>query len=343
MMIGFKTLFSLAVTHDYYGGACGDVGFVMPQDVAQLMRGAGLLAKTIDGALHVFYRIAGAGAPPRSAAGRTVRIGLQVQSPAFANITEGFDPGAGALYYRNGAAAVALDAPTRVALGGRLISWPLSRAVRPVMVTVMDAAGRALRTDKVTAENDRPLVSFDLTGVEPGALTLKEVFANGVPPGTTATYYVEPELWREGVLGLVEIVIAPTFYESAPSFTVAFQARRETLRYYVVAKGFSNGDVDQLTVRDQGFGEPGHSEEVKFEKVPPEKLNADEKSKTALLGGDGARVLLFRSLSAITRRQGGMKRIQLLRNNDPLIENLPQPGRDRGTADLVVHLSKSKA
>ena len=267
MTTRFKTLFSLAVRHDYYGGACEDVGFVMPRDVAQLMRGVGLMARSIDGALHVFH--GGDGATARSAAGRTVRIGLRVQRPSFANITEGFEPGAGVLQYRNGAAADALDAPSRV-------------------------------TD------------------------------------------VDPERLREGVFGWVEIAIAPSFYDRAPRFTVSFQARLGTLRYYVVAKGFSSGDVDQLAVRDEGFGEPGHPDEVRFEKVLPEQLTADEKSTTELLGGEGARVLLFRSLSAVTRRQSGRKRIQLMRNSEPLIENLPQPGRNRGTADLVVLLSKSK-
>lgn len=265
------TLFSLEVRHGYYGGACGDVDFVVPPDAAQLLRRARLLAKPIEGALHVFHHVdAGAGVPVRAAAGRTVRLGLRAHSPSFANITEGFEPSAGALYYRNGAAADALDAPVRVE-------------------------------------------------------------------------QVEPELRREGVFGVVDLAIAPSFYESAPRFTIAFQARLETLRYYVVAKGFSNGDVDQLAVKDEGFGEPGHPDEVKFEKVPPEQLTADEKARTELLGSDGARVLLFRSLSAVARQQSGRKRIQLMRNSEPLIENLPQPGSERGTADLVVFLSKSNA
>lgn len=270
MTTRLQRLFSLEVQHGYYGGACGDVDFVVPQDTAWLLSRARLLARPIEGALHVFHcAAAGAGAPARSAAGRTVRLGLRVHSPSFANITEGFEPGAGALYYRNGSAADALDAPVRV---------------------------------------------------EP----------------------VEPELRRAGVFGMVDIAMTPSFYECAPRFTLAFQARLETLRYYVVAMGLSNGDVDQLAVKDEGFGEPGHPDEVKFEKVPPERLTADEKSRTELLGSGGARVLLFRSRSGVARQQSGRKRIQLMRSSEPLIENLPQPGSGRGTADLIVFLSKSK-
>jgi hypothetical protein len=342
MITRLETLFSLEVRHGYYGGACGDVGFIVPEDVARLMRGAGLQARSGDGVLRVLYQAGpGGGAPVRSAAGKTVRAGLLVQSPSFANITEGFDPRAGTLYYRNGASAGALDAPSAVALCGPSLSWPLARASRPVTVAVEDAAGRALRTETVTAPDGRRAVSFDLTGVEPGALAVEETYADGVVRRSPCS--LDPELWREGVLGVVEIAVAPAFYQGAPTFQISFQARQETLRYYVVAKGFSNGDVDQLAVQDQGFGEPGHPDELKFARVPPEQLTAAEKVQADILGKDGARVLLFRSLSAVARQQAGRKRIQLMRSTEPLIENLPQPGRERGTADLIVHLSKSKA
>lgn len=341
MMTSFNTLFSLEVEHDYYGGACPDVGLVVPGDVAQLMRGAGLLARSVEGALHFFWRDTAAGASIRPAAGKTVRIGLMVQNPSFANITEGFDPGAGALLYRNRAAASGLDdRPVKVSLCGSILSWPLARVARPVTVTLKDAAARILRTVTVTAQDDRPVVSLDLTGFAPGLLTLEEAYAGRV---TRSTHYLETELWPKGVFGVVEIAISGSFYRTPPRFAVTFQARLETLRYYVVARGFSNGDVDQLSVQDQGFGDPERPDEVKFEKVLPAQLTPDEQARTELLGSDGARVLLFRSLSAVARRQSGRKRIQLMRNSEALIENLPQPGRERGTADLIVQLSKSNA
>jgi len=340
MMIRLKPLLSLEVWHDYYGGVCKDVGFVVPQDVARLMKGAGLLVKIIDGVLHVFYRADDAGAPVVSSAGRTVRIGLLVRNPRFVNITEGFDPASGLLYYRNRVAAGTLDdAPARLALAGHLFSRPLAHTARPVTVTFKDSAGRALHTETVTAQNDRPAVSFDLTGATPGAFTLEEAYPDG---STRTSHYVDPELLREGAFGVVEIDVDPAFYVNAPSFRVSFKARRETLRYYVVVKGFSNGDVDQLTVQDNGFGEAGRPDEVKFEKVLPEQLSADEKSQTELLGSDGAKVLLFKSVAAVARRERGAKRIQLMRNTEALIEHLPQPGKARGTSNLIIHLSKSK-
>lgn len=269
MMTRFKTLFSLEVLHDYYGGVCPDVGFVVPQDTAGLMRGAGMVAKGRDGAFHVLYRADEGGTPVLPAGGKTVRIGLVIRDPHFANITEEFEPASSALHFRNQQAATALDDP-------------------PAKVVLRD---------------------------------------------------VDPELWREGAFGGVDIKIAPAFYASAPSYQIHFKARVDTLQYYVVVKGFSNGDVDQLAVQEQTPGLPG---EVKFEKVPPAQLTADEKSRTDILATDGAKVLLFKSATAVARRERSGRQIQLMRNTEPLVERLPQPGRDRGTSDLIVHVSKSK-
>lgn len=269
MITRFKTLYSLEVRHDYYGGACPDVGFVVPQDTAGLMRGAGMVAKGRDGAFHVLYRADEGGAPVSPAGGKTVRIGLLVRDPYFANITEGFAPASGALHYRNKLAATALDDP----------------------------------------------------------------------PATVVLRDMDPELWRDGAFAVVEIKIAPAFYASAPSYQIHFKARVDTLRYYVVVKGFSNGDVDQLAVQEQTPGQPG---EVMFEKVPPAQLTPDEKSRADILTTDGAKVLLFKSATIVARRERSAKQIQLMRNTEPLIERLPYPGKDRGTSDLIVHVSKSK-
>lgn len=273
MITRFKTLFSLEVRHDFHEGVCPDIGFIVPEDVVRLMRGAGMLAKPVEGACHVLYCSDEAGAPVVPAGGKTMRIGLVVRDPYFANITEGFDPASGALHYRNTALPASLDDP-------------------PAKVALRD---------------------------------------------------VDPELWREGAFAVVDIAIDPALYTAAPRYPIHFKARTDWLRYYVVVKGFSNGDLDQLAVRDQTSGSAGQPGEVHFEKVAPEQLSADEKSRTEILATDGAKVLLFKSVTAVARRKRSGKQFQLMRSSEPLVEWLPQPGKDRGTADLIVHLSKSQS
>jgi hypothetical protein len=270
MMTRFKQLFSLEVWHDYYGGVYPDAGFVISDKVAATLRGAGMFAKVVGGTLYVVFRADDTGAPVQRAAGKTLRFGLVIRDPYFANITEGFDPSK-ALHYRNSQVATALDDPP----------------------------------DKVALRD------------------------------------VDPALWRDGALGLVDIAIDPVLYTRAASFQIRFAARVDTWRYYVVVKGFSNGDVDQLAVQPQTSGAPAPGD-VAFDKVPPAQLTADEKARTDVLATDGAKVLLFRSATGIPRRETGAKPMQLLRNTEAVIERLPQPGKSRGTADLIVQLSKSK-
>jgi hypothetical protein len=162
---------------------------------------------------------------------------------------------------------------------------------------------------------------------------------DALDPPARVTLVGDADLSRQSVFGIVEIRVDDSFHRSAPEFNVALRARRETLRYYVVARGFSNGDIGQLTVSDRA---PAGSA-VAFAPVEAADLSAEEKRQLDLLAADGSPALLFRSASAVARHQMGRKRIQLLRNDEALIENLPQPGRERATADVIVHLSKSKA
>lgn len=268
MSILFKPLFTLAVTHAYYGGPCGDLGFVLAGEAERLLRGGRLLAKELAGRLHVLFEAGEEGEPLVSLAGRTLRIGLKVLNPAFPNFTVPvIDPSAGAARYANAPDPLHLGAPQPVALQD-----------------------------------------------------------------------VDPELARKGLFGVVEVRIAAGFYDAPAAFEIAFAARQETLRYYLVVKRYTDAEIAQLTVADAGFNEDGRPE-VRFTKVSAAAFTPAEIAP-ALLGDGDATVLLFRSQAPVARRQRGRRKIQLNRNGEVLIEHLPQPGAERPSSDLIVHLSK---
>jgi hypothetical protein len=268
-VIQFKTLFTLAVTHAYYGGACRDLGFVLPPDTEQLLRGGRLIAKILDGKLHVLFETGeGGGTPLLSLAERSLRIGLKLLNPNFPNFSAlPIDPSTAAALYTNEANAAQLDPPQAVQL------------------------------------NDRA-----------------------------------PELAGEGVFGVVEVRITAGHYAAPAAFEISFDARQETLRYYLVVRRYSAAEIDQLSVSDTGFTEDGRPE-VQFTRVPAAAFTPAE-IQPALLGNGDATVVLFRSQAPVARRQRGRRKIQLNRNGEVLIQHLPQPGAERATADLIVHLSK---
>jgi len=149
----------------------------------------------------------------------------------------------------------------------------------------------------------------------------------------------DARLLREALFALVEIQVHGAFYGSPPAFRVPFAARAETLSYYVVARGYSAGQFNQLEVSDAGFSTDGRAQ-IHFERVASSAFTAAE-LPAALLGGAAARVTLFRSQSAVARQHEARKGIQLARSSELIVPQLPQPGAAAATANLVVHVSKS--
>ncbi|HVY04715.1 MAG TPA: hypothetical protein VHB46_01940 [Burkholderiales bacterium] len=148
----------------------------------------------------------------------------------------------------------------------------------------------------------------------------------------------DAELMREGLFCLVEIAIDAAFYASAPDFVVDFQAREETLKYYVVARNYTSAEFNQLAVTDEGFAADARPQ-VDFTRLAPAQFDEDDPT-AQMLGAADARVAMFRSDQKVARRELARKRIQLARNNDPIISQLPQPGPADVSASLVIHLSK---
>lgn len=341
MRTSFRTLFTLAVAHSFYGVRCRDFRFSFPEDTERALRNGKLLAKERDGVLYVLYEVGDDDEPLVPITGATLRIGLHLLNPYFANFTAvpaGFP--SNKLLYRNLAATDALDAVETIPLVGPVFAHELSTADRPVAVTAADGAGAQLGRETVAAGDERTSVSFDLRGLPPGKIRVTESFSAG--PSETS-YYLDGELSRQNAAGVVEITIDAGFYDSSPNFVppdfeVAFEAREETLSYYVVARNYSNGDVNQLSVSDVGFSEDDR-DEVEFDKITPQNFTAAELSPS-LLAESGAKVVLFRSENPLARREKARRRMQLSKNGDVLIANLPQPGADRAKAELIIHLSK---
>ncbi len=151
-------------------------------------------------------------------------------------------------------------------------------------------------------------------------------------------YYYQRELLMKGVFGVVEIKVAPSFYTTAPEFQISFGARGETLKYYVVAKNYSDAEFALLTVSDQGFVDAGRPEII-FDRVTPGAFSSTDIAPELLAQGDD-KVNVFKSQATLDRQQGARKNIQLRRNGDVLIAHLPAPSIDKAQADLIIHVAK---
>jgi len=337
MITRFERLFTLGVTHAFYDGTCRDFAYTIPEDTIAALRGGRMLARVVDDGLVVFFETQGGGtAPMFDSTGTPLRFGLRLLNGFFPNFTSmPAMPRGSVQLYRNATSPTALDAGAPVVLASPILAHALTGTTRPVTATVM-RNGIDLRTD--TIADGRTTATFDLRGAEPGRVDVKEVFTGGITHATP--YYLDAEAQRAGVFGIVEVTIAAGFYVSPPALQVAFDAKEETLKYYVVVSNYSAPDFNGLAVQDEGFAEESRPQ-IQFSKVLPAAFTADD-TQPEFLTSAGGKLVLFKSQAPVRRRAIGRRKLQLKKNGDAVIENLPQPGVAYATSDVIVHLSKPK-
>jgi hypothetical protein len=332
-------LFVISVAHDYYAANCEDIGFDTPTSTAALLQNGKLLAREVDGKLHVLFETDDTGKALMPMPGRKLRFGLRLKNLFFRNFTKlDQNPTTSSLIYRNAAASTALDQPLTARLIGRTFSHSLVRNARPLTVNLKNSAGAARQTDVIVAAANRATVSYDLTTQGPGLYSIEETDAAGA---TTTAYYFDVELLAAGIFGVIEVKIDNGFYTAAapPDFEIGFEARKETLKYYVVGRNYADADINQLTVVDAGFGEDKRAE-IKFATVLSNVFTGAEISPVVLLSGAEGKVVLFKSQADVARAEKARKKIQLQKNGEILIEHLPQPSPEKATSDLIIPVSK---
>ena len=330
----FQVLFTVSISHQYYSESCQDFSFTIPVDTGQLLRNGKLIAKSREGKLYVLFEADETKTALVSVAGKTLRFGLKLLNPFFSNFTD-FNFNSSTPIYRNSINPNVLNAVEKKTLVGQVFSHTLTDTVRPVTVTTQDANGQVWQTDTITATNNRSTVSYDLTGQASGIYSVEESYSGNIK---TAAYYSDSELQGQGVFGVMEIEIDSSFYSTAPEFAIAFNAKSETLKYYVVANKYTAPELNQLSVSDTGFTEDKRTK-VNFTKIDATGFTTEDISPT-LLGDSDAKVILFKSEGLVKRQKNARKKIQLLKNGDVLIPHLPQPNTNKANSDLIIQLSK---
>lgn len=332
MITSFRTLLTLSIAHGYYSDGCRDFEFIVPADTTATLRNGKLLARMLDGKLNLLCETDDKGVELIRLNGARLRFGIKLLNPLFSNFTEPVVP---TPLYRNNAVAGSLDPAIATAMTGQILSHAVTKADQLVSVTVNDPTGQALHPEKITIASDRSSVSVDLSEQVPGLYSLVENY----PAETkTVSYYSDQELLRTGVFGVVEIKINSSFYSSKPSFTINFNARQEILKYYLVVSNYTTNEFDHLSVADNGFTEEGRPR-ITFTKVPSASFTPNE-IPPGMISKAGERVVLFKSQTAVARREKARSKIQLSKNGDVLIKHLPQLGADKTGGDMVIHISK---
>jgi len=337
-MTTFSKLLTVAIHHEYYQSACQDFDFILPVDSQTLLRNGRVLARTREGSLYLVYEQLQPATPFGSLAGRYLQIGLHLHNPDFSNFTD-FLVGDGDTVpvYRNSTLASTLDAAVLHHLVGEGLRHPLNSTDRPLTLTLKNSEDTVVWTEVFTADDPRDVFSLDLSQYSTGIYKVEETTSGG---STQTLYFYQPEFQRKGVSCIVQLKLADSFYTSPPAFVISFNARSDVLKYYVVADNYSDGDINQLSVSDNGFSDGGWPQ-ISFTKLNSTAFASDDIPPALLLGGNSeAKLVLFKSTVPVTRRESARSKIQLKKHNDVLISNLPSPAGSRSNADVIIQISK---
>ncbi len=336
MNIVFRPLFTLSVAHTYYAERCRDFRYIIPAGTADDMRRGRMMAREMDGALHVLYEADAATGEARvKAPGVKLRFGLRLGNPYFSNFTavDADFPRVKPLF-TNGADPAALQPAPGVRLAGDTLAHTLGGPERPATATLRDAADNAVAAVTRAAGDAASSAAFDLRALPNGPYVVDEA-----RPGITreTPVYRDAELQREDAAAVVEVAVHDTFYAAPPALEAEFTARAESLSYYVVTHKYTGAELDSLKVTDADSSVP-LADRVVFTRFEADEFPAGALEAPLVAGAEP--VVLFRSQGPLRRQERGRRRIELSKGADVLIANLPQPGPEQARADVIVHLSK---
>lgn len=336
MSTSFGILFSIKIAHTYYINECSDFEFLIPPDAAAISRNGKIITRTNNGIFYALCEKNEAGLPLVSITGLTLRIGLKLNNSYFSNFTQmSFSSGTTPLY-QNLSAPATLDAGIETLLSSSLFAHPLTKTTRPVTVTVKDANNAILQTNTISDISNTSPVPVDLRGFSSGVYTVNEKYTSSTKK---TLYYLDPDLCRLPTFGIVEIKIANSFYSTTPpQFVINFNAKQETLKYYVVGNNYSTADLNNLLVSDAGFNEDVRPQ-VLFTRVSQGAFASTDISPSLLIDSS-SKVVLFKSQGLVSRLEKPRKKIQLSKNNDIIMKHLPLPGIDKSTSDIIIPISK---
>ena len=340
MTSGYETLFTFRVTHGYDEGVFSDVEVVLPEGTLRTLARGRLLSRVVDGVFRVLFVTKTSGEPMFPVSGLRVFLGIRPTDPHFVNYTDlGPSMRSSFRYYGNSGAPGALDAPVARRLVGATLVHDLVISERPLLVSLLDADGDVVATETVSAAMEAKTVSFVLPSEALGRYSVVETF--GGSSGAPILYFACAEFLRAGVIAAVEIELADSFQvkDGAPEFSIEYGAKEELLSYYLVSPAATDEELLLWNVADVGYSDEKRLE-VQFSSKLDSAFGLETELPVSLLSSAGGRVLLFRSQAPVARRRRARKKIELSRNGEVLIENLPQPGAERADANLIIHISR---
>ena len=330
----FGKLLDITLTHEYYQGLCPDLRFELMPDSSRLLKVGAVKALNTPGQLTLYFQKDNQGDPLQNLAGQQLKLAVTVANPKFSVITNLPKSDNQIPVYRNSTTPSILDAPQSYQKVPGRFSYSLQFSEHPAIVQLTDDDGALVETHTISADSEASDLSLLIEKYGPGFYRIKES-ADGNNAETLVSYKPSTPL---RAIALIELTLDSGFYTTPPSLNIQFSAVNDTLNYYIVASNYSENDFDKLALDDAGFSEQSRGE-ITFSRMESNNFT-NTQVPANLLNSNGAKIVLFHSQSAVSRRQQGPKKLQLKLDGDVLISNLPTPGSKSVKADFFIHVAK---
>ncbi len=337
MRTRFTPLLSVNIEHGYFGRPAEVLHVQALPATARLLKGWRMLTRPAPGRFELMAEIDEADqrfAPDEALVGRTLHFGLRVADGQLDTITAplgiplGLRP-----WWRSTAVPGALAGPQALRLSGRHLRVETTFDTRPVTLRMLTEDG-VERATQLLNDGDEG-VTWPVAW--PDGLWRAEERA-GASVREQAVL-VDEALAAAPIWGVLSLTLGAAELAAPPAYTLRLDARSDTLRYYVVAQRYSQPDFDALSVLDTGAAADARPA-LAFNRVEAAAFGPAHLSPAVLDAAGTARIALFESQAPSTRRERGLRGIELHRNGDVMLSHLPAPGPGRVDAQFVVHLNQ---
>ena len=330
----FTKLFDINITHDYYGGSCRAVKCVPLASAFRTLKAGALRVLAQESQYSVFFE-GSQTSPLKKLKSAQLHFAIVAQNTTFASISDTSNNRRNILVYRNAPQVSALSNAESYVLASGIQTYEISQSERPVTLSLRNSNNDIVDQHIISEENGLEEFSFLLKQYPFGLYSITEETASDILLSKFA--YVESI--PPATIAILQIDVNDIFYSAPASFTLNFSARSEILNYYIVASNYDNNDIQALTMKDAGFTEQSRTQ-ILFNKLESTNFT-DQQIAPDLLNKNNAKVVLFTSQSAVSRRQYSPKKLQLMLNNEVLIASLPIPGSSSVSADFFIHVAKA--
>lgn len=356
--LGYDSLFSIHLLHDYYGGACFDISIVPTKDCEDELKNYGLLFKTLpDGCVILFSKNDKEEIQKNIDKLVRFRFLLVLRNLLFENFTALPYPknklGKKIYYFSNSSNAGIVDAVTTLAksAGNKLGDKDCVWLVNPILSIPLGGNFTQVDLNQVTPGLGKKLIkSFPTTALQNLTVNLAEINNPPDPPfqlqagnytldfvglaPKTESFYFDESLSGANCWGILEIVkTSGVDYTAKTDYTLTCKANPWS--YYLIDTAnkilVNNDDFANLSITTTGLSGLAFS----WVKEADIEANTYEERRYALLkkSNAGKPIFLLRSNQSMHRSAESTVRVKLILDN--IQRSLPSPVASQSKPDSI--------